>query len=417
VAPTPIAAKAPASIAPVAAPAPDPAPKIVEPAPAADRGYDFKAQVGLIYRVGACGSDAALSPALPARAVASHCRRMNRRFDGYRRQWLDRAMPYLTELRPATVPTRVVYPFGGGDLVTALATFPDASEITTISLEAAGDPRAIDHMNRRELEADLDKVGHDVGRLLRAAHSTTKSLQAASHSKLPGTLMFALSGMAIHGVEPVSLRYFHINDDGTLHYLELAELEQAVAQFRDLARAKSEKERVLRKKKLQVWREQVAVFGNMEISFRKRGEANAPVRTYRHIVANLDDPHLADSPGVIRHLEAKGRVAAMTKAASYLLWMDEFSTIRNYLLGHVDWMISDSSGIPPEYAKPAGFEQTAYGDYAGPYFYYTGRTAPRLRKQFAALWARPARKLPFRYGYPDSTRKGNHLMITRRVAP
>ncbi|HUH04233.1 MAG TPA: hypothetical protein VML75_19680 [Kofleriaceae bacterium] len=385
--------------------------------PSAPTGHDFAAQVGSIYRVGACGSDGALAARMPARAVAAHCRRMARRFERYRKRWLDRAMPYLAELRPAGLPARVVYPFGGGDLVTALATFPDAEEITTISLEAAGDPRPIDSMSKRELEADLDKVGHVVERLLQAAHSTTKSLQAASHSKLPGTLLFALSGLAIHGFEPVSLRYFRITDDGSLHYLELAELEEGVARFKELARAQSEKERVLRKKKLQVWREQVAVFGNMEVGFRKRGDTSAPLRTYRHIVANLDDPHLADAPGLIRHLEAKGKVAAMTKAASYLLWMDEFSTIRSYLLGHVEWMISDSSGIPPEYAGPAGFEQTAYGDYAGPYFYYTGRTVARIRKQFDKLWAKPARALPFRYGYPDSTRKGNHLMITRRVAP
>ena len=41
--------------------------------------------------------------------------------------------------------------------------------------------------------------------------------------------------------------------------------------------------------------------------------------------ANLDDSHLDADPRVLRHLEAKDKVAVMTKAASFLLWYDDFS--------------------------------------------------------------------------------------------
>ena len=40
-----------------------------------------------------------------------------------------------------------------------------------------------------------------------------------------------------------------------------------------------------------------------------------------------------------------GEVAAITKAASYLLWRGDFSRIRDYLLDNMVWMVSDSSGI------------------------------------------------------------------------
>jgi hypothetical protein len=94
--------------------------------------------------------------------------------------------------------------------------------------------------------------------------------------------------------------------------------------------------------------------------------------------------------------------------------MDEFSTIRNYLLENMVWMISDSSGIPPSLAAPAGFEVIPYGQYNGPYFYYKGRTSRKLRKELDRLWKQsPQKNLPFCYGYPDSTRKGHHLMVTR----
>ncbi len=413
-APTPAPAPAPT---PAAAPTPTPA-AAAGPTPAAEGGYDFASQATLLFRVAACGDDSPLPDRFSKRDVASHCRHMQRRYDSYRKHWLDRAKPFFDAIRPADVPKRVVYPFGGGDLISALTAYPDAEEITTISLEAAGDPRPIDTLDRTELRANLDAVGGFIGRLLRAAHSTTKSLQLASHARLPGTLIFALTGLAVHGFEPVSMRYFTIRPDGTLHYLDLAELEEGTRHFRELSKERAGREKELRKKKLQVWKQQVAVFANVEIRFRARGAgAGAPIRVYRHIVANLDDAHLAEAPGLIAHLSAKGNVAAMTKAASYLLWMPEFSTIRNYLLAHMVWMVSDSSGIPPQYATPAGFEQEAYGDYAGPYFYYHGRTTKKAMADFATLWAhKQKKKLPFRFGYPDVTRKGNHLLITRRVA-
>jgi len=134
-------------------------------------------------------------------------------------------------------------------------------------------------------------------------------------------------------------------------------------------------------------------------------------RLFRHVSANLDDVHLGGEPGVLRHLEAKGPVTAMTKAASYLLWSRAFSEIRGYLLGHMVWMISDSTGIPPEQSGAAGFEQIPYGHFEGPFL----KAAQRPSEAFQKLWASSVESISFRFGYPDVA--GNsHLLITRRPA-
>ena len=54
---------------------------------------------------------------------------------------------------PKDVPKVVVYPFAGGDLSTALTVYPDADEITTMSLEPAGDPRPIGVLKGGDLDA------------------------------------------------------------------------------------------------------------------------------------------------------------------------------------------------------------------------------------------------------------------------
>lgn len=381
----------------------------------ADTGTDFGPEVKLLYRVGACGgaqdSTEPLPENIPAKTVTSHCKEMRELYASYHRAWADKAGAFIKPLVPNNAPKTVVYPFGGGDLTSALVVFPDAMEITTLSLEAPGDVRAIDSIKKQQLATDLDTISHDIRRLYRSAHSTTKSLQAAAYSELPGSLMFALAGLAVMGYEPVSLRYFDINPDGSLAYLSAAELDKRVA---DLVASKHDpktKQRFDVRK--HYWVEMDSVFANVEIQYRPIGDAKSPLRTYRHILANLDDPHQSKDDRVLDHLRAKGKVSVMTKAASFLLWYDDFSAVRDYLLQNMAWMISDASGIPPSYAQPAGFEQITYGTFVGPYFI---QDRNNTRAQFVKLWAKqPKRPLPFRFGYPDAEKNG-HLMITRPKA-
>jgi hypothetical protein len=376
------------------------------PAPAAAdlaaAGTDFARDAGLLFRVAACGTEDPLPASIDARAVARHCATMKRRYAAYRRAWADRATAFIAALRPADLPRAVVYPFGGGDLTSALVAFPDAAEITTLSLEAAGDVRLIEAVPRGALEAELATVGHDIGRLFQAAHSTTKSLQNDAHSRLPGLLVFSMAALAAHGLEPVSLRYFDIEPDGSLRYLTTTDLERAAAAIEETTGPSIGRRRR--------WREQRSPFANVEIQLRRRGDPAAPVRTFRHVLANLDDAHLGPDRRVIAHLAAKGKVAVITKAASFLLWWDDFAIMRDYLTGHLAWMISDASGIPPAHAAKAGLEQLTYGSFTGPYFI---QDPNNVRAAMVALWKRqPQRPLPFRFGYPDVA-KNNHMMITR----
>jgi hypothetical protein len=366
---------------------------------------DFGPEVRALFRVAACGSDDAIPPRFSVRSITAHCREMQAIYASYKRAWAQGAASFIAGLRPRDLPGTVVYPFGGGDLSSALVVYPDATEVTTISLEAAGDVRVIDTIKSAKLTADIAAISNDIRRLYRSAHSTTKSLQAASHSELPGTIMFALAGLAVHGMEPISLRYFDIEPDGSLRYLTSEELTGRAA---ELAARKPGANRP--RKITHYWYEQTSAFANVEIRYRLRNKIQSAPRIYRHIVANLDDSHMTQDDRVLRHLRGKGKVSVMTKAASFLLWYDDFTQIRDYLLGHTAWMISDASGIPPSHAGPAGFEQITYGEFTGPYFIQDPKNS---RAEFVKLWkSQPRRELPFRFGYPDAD-KHNHLMITR----
>jgi hypothetical protein len=353
-------------------------------------GLEFLPQARTIFRVAACGGLGEVPSRFDASVVATHCAELGHAYADYRRGWVDVAKPFLAALRPKDLPRVAVYPFGGGDLVSALATFPDATEITTISLEPAGDVRPIDGLAPDFLAHELAVHRSHLERLFEKAHSRTDNLEREAKTALPGEILFALAALVVHGDEPVSLRYFHLRPDGSLAYLTQSDI--------DAAKKPGDRR---------------ALFANAELRFRRAGDPAAPVQVLRHMSFNLDDAHLTADPSLLAYLNARVKVAAMTKAATHLLWNEHFTLIRGWLVDHTDWMVSDSTGIPPRIAGPAGFTQDTFGTFDGPSpFGDPDRAdADDVRRLFAS---QPTRDLAFRYGYPDSHGHA-HLILTHRT--
>jgi hypothetical protein len=387
----------PASLIPSAA---SPGPETPEPAELPLAGKDFAEDVKLLYRVAACAGDAPIPPELDSAVIEAHCKEVRPKIEAYRKSYIGVVQPYLAALAPAGLPTTVVYPFGGGDLATALTTYPGATEITTMSLELVGDPRRIHGMDRDSLKISLQKLRSQLGELFFFDDfSRSETLKRTQRGDIPGELVFFLVGLAAHGYEPVHLRYFTLLPDGSIHYLtegEIAAEETTTASHLKPSWAPPDFS---------------IAFANAEIDFVPVGaKPGEKPRVHRHVAANLADDHLAKRPELLHHLVTKGQVCAMTKAASYLLWGNGFSEIREYLLSHMQFMVSDSTGIPPAFATRAGFVQDTYGSFSRSLL---GASAQH-NADFRKLWAsQPVRKLPFRYGYKDS--KGSyHLLVTHK---
>jgi hypothetical protein len=367
----------------------------------ADAAADFISDAKLFYRVVACGGTDPLPAALDAPTVEAHCAQMAKRYQHYTEKYVTPARAFFEPLRPATVPATVVYPFGGGDLGSALVTFPDAREITTISLEHAGDPTRLAKLDKKQLRAALAEFRDASHGLLALYDSTSENMRKLERGGIPGQLSFHMTGMTALGFEPVSLKFVTLNPDGTVHYLTAAEID---------AQAHKKAKKV---KGGWVDTDFSEAFSHMELTFRKAGDPKAPLIVHRHFAANLANKAFKDSP-LHKHLLAKGKFSAITKAASYLMWMDGFSEIRDLLLANMVWMASDSTGVPPRFAKKAGFTQITYGTFTGPFLEEADKATGEA---MAKLWSsQPHRKLPFRYGYPDAN-ANLHLMITQPAEP
>jgi hypothetical protein len=411
-------ASAPSATAPSASAPPASAPAS-KPAAATLEGANFIDDAKLLYRIAACApSDEPLPSALTrddpattaklAKIVEQHCKAILPKLAEFRATYFERGRAWFDRVVPPDVPRTVVYPFGGGDLLSALVAFPAATEVTTISLELAGDPRRLRTLSPVALERSLGALRIDIGGLISVGSNTSENLSNQQRNDLPGQVSSFLLGLVAGGYEPIAMRYFTLDDAGAIHYLDQREIDELDEEARK-SRPKSLKHDWLPPSFSHA-------FANVEIQYRKQGGgADDELRVHRHIGWNLGDPYLGKHPQLLRHLERKGSVTMLTKGGSYLLYRGDFSLIRGYMLDHLTWMLSDSTGIPPTFAEPAGMLQVTYGHYNGAFL--EGAQANRHDDSFIRLWkSQRVRSLPFRFGYVDKDKQA-HVVVTYPEVP
>src|SRR5688572_15575142 len=240
------ASLAPANAQPTT-PAPPPAkPAPASPAPVAPKadGFDFTVTARDLAIVGAC-LDGPIPQGYDEKLVARHCKAIKAAQSDYTTQWLTKARAFFGEKVPGGLPKKVVYPFSGGDLSSALTVYPDADEITTLSLEPAGDPRTLAALveastkpmgkankpspaAKAALERALATIQKELRFLYLVSFSNTLNMiDAMRTGALPTQLVFGLSALKVHGYELVALRYFTLDEEGNVKYLTDAEVARA----------------------------------------------------------------------------------------------------------------------------------------------------------------------------------------------
>jgi len=239
---------------------------------------DFAAEARQLYGLLACEGPAPAG--LDAAKVKAFCAQAGRRAERAKaeRTALQAAPP---QPRPEKVPSVVVYPLSGGDLLGALAAYPEARNFTLGARAPAGDPRPAQLRDPARLEAFL--------------------ADAAGAGEPRAALPRLLLALAEDGDEPLGLRYFRVAPGGALHYYGPGEL----AALGDGA------------------------FASCELLFARRGEP-ARQRVVRLLSADLGDAAASAAPGPLAHLAAKGTFAALLPSPDALAG-DGYGRLRELL--------------------------------------------------------------------------------------
>jgi hypothetical protein len=283
------------------------------------------------------------------------------------------------ELRPripAGLP--LLYLFGGPDVSTPLALFPDAPLYVLAGLEPVGGVPPPESLSPRAIADGLD-----------ALHEALRSVVPSSFFRTY-EMGHDLRGHAISGVQPLAFLFL------------------ARAGARILVEERIELDPLGFAKPLAEGEAWGPGLQGLRVTF---AFPDRPPQQLVYVRVDLGNDALAAKPGFVRFVERLGPTNAMLKAASFILHDRHFFRARDLLLASAVSLLQDDSGAPLRALPKKEWDLTPFGNYLVPKPPFAGNWQPELDRLFRE--ARPA-PVPFTYGYRHGAAETNLLLAVRR---
>ena len=262
------------------------------------------------------------------------------------------------------------YMFSGPDFLYAHAFFPNAATTIMCGIEPVGPPPDVQSMTAESRAASLRNLRKSLEAVLTFSFFKTKDMKNdLTQTSLSGTLPVLYLFIAHAGCHIDSVETIWLDENG-------AEIH--------------EKGKV----------------PGAKIVFNSPGKGP---QTVYYFSSDLSNEGIKKTPAFLKFCAAHGEGNSFAKAASYLMHMSEFSTVRDFLLGHSKNIIQDDSGIPYRFFKAGEWEVRLAGHYKGPIDLFKGDFQKDLDDAFKA---QPKMELPFSAGYRWHPNESSLMLAT-----
>jgi hypothetical protein len=252
----------------------------------------------------------------------------------------------------------VFYPFSGPDVLYADTFFPNSRILLMAGLEPVGtmpDLNAL--MAQGKLGPYLDSISKSLFTILAASFFKTKDMKVDFNNQLVDGLTPAMIVFLARAGYPITdIQYVSLTGDGGVE-----------------GRSDHGKPGV-------------------QITY-------ADGRQVLYFSADISDDGLKHNPGFVQLMHKLAPGITYLKAASYLCYYSDFSTIRDAILADSTAIVEDDSGVPFKYFDPAKWTVIPYGDYTGPIAFYQKT---------------PHAQLPFGSGYKFHASVSSLLVVKRK---
>lgn len=265
----------------------------------------------------------------------------------------------------------VFYPFSGPDVLYADTLFPNSQYLVMAGLEPVGTMPDLNTLHEQgKLGSYLSQVKTSLATILVASFFKTKDMKNDFNNELVDGLMPAMIVfLGREGYSIDSITYVTLDHDGTLH--------------------KGGK-------------------SGVQITYFKGDRDN--LRTVLYFQADLGNDGLKSNPGYVRLMHRLGPGVTYLKAASYLLYEDYFSTIRNGILDNSLGVVEDDSGIPLHFFNQKQWDVIPYGNYTGPIPLFKEHYQQDLAQYYSSTSHEP---LTFGSGY-KFVASGSSLLVAKK---
>lgn len=277
-------------------------------------------------------------------------------------------------------------PFGGPDLAPTCALFPGATKTVLMGLEPVGNLPDLSRATadrRREFFADLEAL---------------------------------VSEFFTHG-------YFitmHMNDvyargrvDGALPVIGFF-LKRAKGSVVDVRRLSPDESGGFKETPYERLAKRPHRPYGVRIDYLMPGET--ATRSVYYFSCDVENKAFRKGSPLFRFFDGLGPMTTFTKAGSYLLHWNSFSTLRDLILDKSSFVLQDDTAVPYRFFKSRGWEVRLFGRYATPVKDFTDVEQKDLREAYEAPKG-GVKPLPFHFGYRWRTRADNLLLAKRPRLP
>ena len=302
----------------------------------------------------------------------AHSNAMNQSFAKMETRQLSNIRTWRETMLAPVIPNGVcLYLFGGPDFLYANVFFPDAPAYVLQGLETVDSIPDLLTLPIQALEGTLQNIEISLNTALNYTYFETKDMRENfSRSELKGVLPIFLVFIARSGLQIAKLDYISLAPNGAV-----------MDGFRSSVRG-------------------VRILVDDPRTGREK--------SVYYFTADLSNGSM--SPGILRFCSNLGPTNSFLKAASYLMYEDSFSTVRNLLLNVSASIVEDDSGIPVRYFNSGRWTLRFFGSYTGPIELFRKYYQADLYQDYAANNPKP---LTFGFGYQINRRTSNLIVAVR----
>jgi len=290
------------------------------------------------------------------------------------RKWTEAELKTINESAPS-----IFYPFSGPDFLYAYSFFPNAKEYVMIGLEPVGTVPDLLNMSDAQRSQQLQIINQSLYAILEYSFFRTKAMAVdlAKQGVLPILLLF----LARTNNQILDVQYVGLDAEAKIQILETSTTP-------------------------------AGMIPGVKISFLPAGESEP--KTLHYFSTDLSNDGVKKTPQLVEFAQgyAKDSVTYL-KAASYLMYNESFSTIRELILNQSYAVLQDDSGMPVKHFDEAKWERKFYGQYIAPIDLFASRYQADLRKIYQS--DKTIQPLDFGIGY-KFYKDSNLMLATRKAA-
>ncbi|MDD8021126.1 MAG: hypothetical protein PHU81_08115 [Acidobacteriota bacterium] len=276
------------------------------------------------------------------------------------------------------------YPFGGPDLITALAFFPEASSYLLVGLEPGGYLARPEDFKKKTLDSYLSGLQSVLSGFFKKGYFITMEMNEELN---PGK---------INGVLPL-LCLFLERTNHTISEIKRVEFDEQGQPVESEYTVPGQR-----------------IKRPLGFKLTCLENSSGKSQTIYYISCDLSDERFGPGAKFYFYLNRFDHWSCLIKSASYLLHFKNFSHLRQMLLEKSQHILQDDTGLPFKYFQTGGWEVKLFGQYGPPVKDFKNVEQDGLKAAYQDKKA--IKPLPFHFGYHWQSHLDN-LILAEKLLP